>query len=170
MTCWRIRSLALALLCVAPALFALPDERWSFISNDYVRLGVITNYGATIGHFSLVSAGVNFVNYMDAGRMIQQSYYGDADGSWWAGNPWHWNPVQGGSYANDKPALLAFSNVNNRIYARVHPRNWAGRQLLTNVVMEEWIDLIFSTHDIPVGTPEENLEMMVRTIKHECVY
>jgi uroporphyrinogen-III decarboxylase len=30
--------------------------------------------------------------------------------------------------------------------------------------------LIFSTHDIPVGTPEENLETMVRTIKHECVY
>ncbi len=30
--------------------------------------------------------------------------------------------------------------------------------------------LIFSTHDIPVGTPEENLEMMVKTIKEECVY
>lgn len=30
--------------------------------------------------------------------------------------------------------------------------------------------LIFSTHDIPVGTPEKNLEMMVHTIKHECVY
>ncbi|MCX7002142.1 MAG: hypothetical protein NTV22_02580 [bacterium] len=131
----------MAWICAAPALFALTDARWSFISNDYVRLGVITNYGATIGHFSLVTAAVNFVNYMDAGRMIQQSYYGEQDGSSWAGNPWHWNPVQGGSYLNDKPALLAFSNVNNRIYAKVHPRNWAGRQLLTNVVMEEWIDL-----------------------------
>lgn len=30
--------------------------------------------------------------------------------------------------------------------------------------------LIFSTHDIPVGTPEENLETMIRTIKEECVY
>jgi len=133
--------LVLALLCAASPLCALLDAQWSFISNAHVRLGVITNYGAAVGFFSLATSSVNYVNYMDAGRMIQQSYYGDQDGSSWAGNPWHWNPVQGGSYLNDKPALLAFSNSNNTIYAKSHPRNWAGRQLLTNVVMEEWIDL-----------------------------
>jgi hypothetical protein len=30
--------------------------------------------------------------------------------------------------------------------------------------------LIFSTHDIPLHTPPENIETMVRTIKEECVY
>ncbi len=30
--------------------------------------------------------------------------------------------------------------------------------------------LIFSTHDIPAGTPEENLETMIRTIIDECRY
>ena len=30
--------------------------------------------------------------------------------------------------------------------------------------------LIFSTHDIPEYTPEENVEMMISTIKNECVY
>ena len=30
--------------------------------------------------------------------------------------------------------------------------------------------LIFSTHDIPIQTPRENVEEMVRTIKEECVY
>jgi uroporphyrinogen decarboxylase len=30
--------------------------------------------------------------------------------------------------------------------------------------------LIFSTHDIPLHTPPENIETMVRTIKEECIY
>jgi uroporphyrinogen-III decarboxylase len=30
--------------------------------------------------------------------------------------------------------------------------------------------LIFSTHDIPLETPPENVETMVRTIREECVY
>jgi hypothetical protein len=30
--------------------------------------------------------------------MLQQSYYGDADGSSWNGQPWCYNPVQGGSW------------------------------------------------------------------------
>jgi uroporphyrinogen decarboxylase len=30
--------------------------------------------------------------------------------------------------------------------------------------------LIFSSHDIPLHTPEENVQIMIRTIKGECVY
>lgn len=30
--------------------------------------------------------------------------------------------------------------------------------------------LVFSTHDIPLGTPPENVEMMVKTIEEECLY
>jgi len=30
--------------------------------------------------------------------------------------------------------------------------------------------LVFSTHDIPAGTPEENLETVIMTIKEECIY
>ena len=78
---------------------------------------------------------------MDAGREIQQSYYGWLDGSEWTGNTWRWNPVQGGSWRNDKPQLLNFVNENNTIYARTHPRNWAGRELIEDCFMEEWISL-----------------------------
>ncbi len=120
---------------------ALPDEKFSYIENDHIKLGVITNYGATIGYFSKVAPVRNFVNYMDAGREIQQSYYGWIDGSYWAGNNWRWNPVQGGSYQNRKPELLNFVNENNTIYARSHPRNWAGQELIENCFMEEWISL-----------------------------
>jgi len=125
----------------AVSVFALPDERFSYIENDHVKLGVITNYGATIGYFSEVSPVRNFVNYMDAGREIQQSYYGWADGSSWVHGDWVWNPVQGGSHVNDKPQLVNFVNENNTIYVRSHPRNWAGRELITDCFMEEWISL-----------------------------
>ncbi len=121
--------------------FGLPDEKWSYIQNSEVKLGVITNYGAVIGHFSEISPEINFINYMDAGREIQQSYYGWPDGSWWPHGNWVWNPVQGGSWQGYKPKLLVFSNENNKIYAKSNPRNWAGQELLTNVVMEEWIEL-----------------------------
>ena len=121
--------------------FALSDERWSYIQNSEVKLGVITNYGAIIGYFSEISPVKNFVNYMDAGREIQQSYYGWEDGSSWSHGDWVWNLVQGGSYLNHKPKLLEFSNIDNKIYAKSNPRNWAGCELLTDVVMEEWISL-----------------------------
>jgi len=129
------------MILTAATVFALPDERFSYIENSDIRLGVITNYGATIGYFSEVSPVRNFVNYMDAGREIQQSYYGWIDGSEWTGKPWRWNPVQGGSWLNDKPQLLNFVNENNTIYARTHPRNWAGRELIEDCFMEEWISL-----------------------------
>ena len=122
----------------------IKDAEFSFISNGKIKLGVITNYGAVIGYFSKTSSEKNLINSFDAGREIQQSFYGDTDGSRWPGSPnseWRWNPVQGGSWQNDKPALLEFKNTGNSIYAKVHPRNWAGKQLLKDVVMEEWIRL-----------------------------
>ncbi len=69
------------IILLAISVFALPEERFSYIENDHAKLGVITNYGTTIGYFSEVSPVRNFVNYMDAGREIQQSYYGWIDGS-----------------------------------------------------------------------------------------
>ena len=121
--------------------FALPDEIFSYIQNSDVKLGVITNYGAVIGYFSELSPVNNFINYVDTGREIQQSYYGWDDGSSWAGGDWVWNPVQGGNSTGAKPRLLVFSNENNRIYSKSNPRNWAGGELITDCVMEEWISL-----------------------------
>jgi len=134
-------ALLIAILLTATSSFALSDERFSYIENSEVKLGVITNYGAVIGYFSEISPVENFINYMDAGREIQQSYYGWNDGSSWSHGDWAWNPVQGGSYQNHKPKLLEFVNENNMIYARSNPRNWAGCELIENCFMEEWISL-----------------------------
>ncbi len=137
---FKLIALTISILTSSFA-FALHDEQWSYIENSEVKLGVITNYGSVIGYFSEISPVNNFINYVDAGREIQQSYYGWDDGSSWAGGDWVWNPVQGGNSVGDKPRLLEFSNVDNKIYSKSNPRNWAGGELITDCVMEEWISL-----------------------------
>ena len=120
----------------------LQAESWSYISNETVRVGVDLDRGACIGYFSRLSPEENVLNNYDTGRFVQQSYYGDPDGSFWGPNPWRYNPVQGGGYLGSWPAAtLAYTNSGDSIYAKVRPRHWATGEQLTNVVMEAWITL-----------------------------
>ncbi len=114
---------------------------WSYLDNGTVKIGVDNARGACIGWFS-TSGGANQLNNYDNGRFIQQSYYGDTDGSDWNGTPWRYNPVQGGGWRPQWPALLlSFSNSGGRIYAKTRPCHWATGALLPEVVMEQWITL-----------------------------
>eukprot|EP00882_Tetradesmus_deserticola_P030684 GHRQ01034569.1.p2 GENE.GHRQ01034569.1~~GHRQ01034569.1.p2 ORF type:complete len:127 (-),score=25.23 GHRQ01034569.1:228-608(-) len=60
---------------------------------------------------------------------------GCEDGSCWSSRPWRWNPVQGGSWHNAPPKLLARSAFGDMISTSVLPRNWGGQDLLEDVVM-----------------------------------
>jgi len=75
-------------------------ENWHYLDNGEVRLGVNLNAGGCIGWFSVSGSQDNLLNAYDVGRYVQQSYYGDEDGSDWNGKPWRYNPVQGGSWKN----------------------------------------------------------------------
>ena len=120
----------------------LQAATWSYIQNAEVKLGVDLDRGACVGYFSELSPVMNVLNNFDTGRFVQQSYYGDADGSSWAGNDWVYNPVQGGGYLASMPATtLAYANTGDSIYAKVRPRHWATGEELYDVVMEEWITL-----------------------------
>lgn len=89
--------------------------------------------------------GRNLLNAYDSGRFIQQSYYGDEDGSSWNDRPWRWNPVMGGSWQNHPPRVLFCGPVETggggkgggsvQLVAASHPRNWAGQQLLDDCLM-----------------------------------
>ncbi len=114
----------------------------SFLDNGQVRLGVRLDSGACIDWFSSRTHGQNLINGYDHGRYIQQSYYGGQDGATWAGKPWSWNPVQGGSAGGLPSKLLAFTNNGSTIYAKTMPRRWDTGADATAVVMEEWITLV----------------------------
>ena len=67
-----------------------------YIDNGKVRLGIDLDRGGSVFYFAQSSTKKNILNHADEGRFIQQSYYGEPDGSVWGGNPWVWNPIQGG--------------------------------------------------------------------------
>jgi hypothetical protein len=64
-----------------------------FLDNARLRVGVDTSRGGAITFISSPVmppewANVNLVNTWDAGRLIQQSYYGCYDTSCWVDRPW----------------------------------------------------------------------------------
>jgi hypothetical protein len=135
---WLVTLLGGLLLCQAGEV---ESGDWAYIDNGQVRLGVKKSSGACIGYFGLSKVGRNLLNHFDQGRFVQQSYYGDPDGTFWSKQPWRWNPVQGGDYKGNPAKLLELKSEPTTLYACTEPRHWSGCEALTNVVIEEWITL-----------------------------
>jgi hypothetical protein len=115
-------------------------QDWAFLDNGQIRLGVKKTSGAAIGYLSPSGSTKNLLNHLDHGRLVQQSYYGDPDGSKWDKKPWRWNPVQGGDWQGHASELLKLRADANSLYAKVQPRHWASAEKLIDVVMEEQIE------------------------------
>jgi hypothetical protein len=131
------------LLLVPWSSFALTinTNDWAFLDNGEIRIGVKRISGACIGWLSQSGSNRNVLNYHDQGRFVQQSFYGDADGTFWNKQPWRWNPVQGGDWKGTAAKLVAFKQETNLIYARSLGRHWSGCIDLPDVVFEEWLSL-----------------------------
>ena len=117
------------------------DEDWVYIQNDQIRVGFLRSHGGGIAHLSSRKSDFNVLNHYDHGRLIQQSYYGDKDGSHWADKPWRYNPVQGGDYKGNAAKLIDFKSTDAAASTKTIPRHWAAGQLLEDCTMEQWIKL-----------------------------
>jgi hypothetical protein len=137
-------SMAFLVLAVAslPLLAAQPPaDDWIYLDNDQVRLGVMKSSGAAIAYFAESASQKNLLNHFDRGRLVQQSYYGDKDGSLWNTKPWRWNPVQGGDWKGKGARVLEIRQDRTTLYAKTLPRHWASGEELPEVTMEQWITL-----------------------------
>jgi hypothetical protein len=121
--------------------WAAGADDWAFLDNGQVRLGVKKTSGAGIGWFSESGSARNLINDWDRGRLVQQSYYGEKDGSLWNTKPWTWNPVQGGDWRGHAAKVLELRVETNSLYAKTLPKHWASGADLPEVTMEEWITL-----------------------------
>lgn len=117
--------------------------QWEYLYNGQIRIGVNKSRSACIGFFGDSITKRNVLNHCDHGRFIQQSYYGDRDGSNWNGKPWRYNPIQGGSWRGKDARVLEFRihQDNANLYAKVEPRHWADGKPCPEAVMEQWISL-----------------------------
>jgi hypothetical protein len=111
-----------------------------FLQNDQIRIGIRLSSVAAVAWFSQVG-GPNLIDGFDRGRLLQQSYYGDADGSVWDKTPWRWNAVQGGGFRGESARVLELKQTTEEITARTLPKHWATGQDLPEVLMEERIRL-----------------------------
>ena len=117
-------------------------EQWEFLDNGTIRVGIDKSRGSCIGFFGKSGTKRNVLNHYDHRRFIQQSYYGDADGSDWNGKRWRYNPIQGGSWRGKDARILDFRiDSEAGIYSKVEPRHWASGELCPEAVMEQWITL-----------------------------
>ena len=109
--------------------------------------------GCGIFHLSLKDSEKNFINDFDGGRFIQQSYYGNDDGSEWPGageggksRPWKWNPVQGTCYDNTPSRVNKWGSTSTCFRSFVTPRHWATCALLEDVALEQTVCLLSGNH------------------------
>ena len=131
---------AIGILLLLGGAAGAADE-WAYLDNGTIRLGVKTSSGGCIAYLSPSGSDRNLLNHFDRGRLVQQSYYGDPDGSVWVKQPWRWNPVQGGDYKGTASTLLELKAEPTQLFARTRPRNWAGCNDLPEVIMEHRITL-----------------------------
>ncbi|MEM9368327.1 MAG: hypothetical protein AAGD07_20220 [Planctomycetota bacterium] len=116
---------------------ANPVERWTYLSNAELKVGFLRSHGGALAYLGPAESDVNYLNHYDHGRLVQQSYYGDADGSRWVDKPWRYNPVQGGSYRGLAASLSSFHFDGNTVDAKTIPRHWASGALLNECSMEQ---------------------------------
>lgn len=138
-----IRYIATALCFTIGTAFAKPPaaDPFTYLDNGTIRIGVDKTRGSAIGYFALSKEKRNLLNHHDEGRFIQQSYYGDPDGSMWSKTPWVYNPVQGGSYKGEDAKTLEFRQTDKEIFAKVEPLHWANAKACPEAIMQEQITL-----------------------------
>lgn len=134
----------------------IPDEN-VFIQSDEYKLGVDLNWGGALSYLedlnsnvqavekdgriyvdsnaserygvSSVNNNVNLINRFDAGRLVQQSYYGTSGGDYecgeYMGSVWNYNPVQGGNKYNDCSKIVDIVADGNSLYVKCRPLDWA---------------------------------------------
>jgi hypothetical protein len=132
---------ASVLLLTAATALANPADPFTYLDNGTLRIGVDQSRGSAIGYFASSKDKRNLLNHHDEGRFIQQSYYGDPDGSVWNKTPWVYNPVQGGSYKGEDAKTLEFRNTDKDIYAKVEPLHWANAKACPEAIMQQQITL-----------------------------
>lgn len=124
------------------------SDFYRYIDNGILRLGIDMSAGGSIFYLAENSTGRNLLNHYDKGRFIQQSYYGNMDGSIWTEQEWKWNPIQGGGATGEAANVLEQKIGKDNLYIKSRPKHWATGVDIEDAVMEQYIKLTDSVAHI----------------------
>ena len=127
-------------------IVSIPEEE-TYISGTRYTLGIDLDWGGAIHYVSdntcKINGLENLINKHDAGRLIQQSYYGTTtiegvyeSGSFDSNDKWPYNPVQGGDKGGYSSRLIDFVVEDGRIYIKSQPQDWGKVNAITPSYME----------------------------------
>ncbi len=129
-----------------PVYIASNEDKTFYIENEKYRLGVDLSWGGAINYMADLSCPVegleNMINKHDAGRLVQQSYYGipDIEGLYDSGvfsdRDWRYNPVQGGDRFANCSVLIDIQVSENSVYIKSQPQDWSLDGAITPSYME----------------------------------
>jgi hypothetical protein len=92
------------------------------LQNEELCVGILPASGGAVGFVAPTQDAPNRLNRYDRGRYLQQSYYGDEDGSKWNDTPWRYNPVQGGDWRGGTPRLAEWHSTDQEVRCTVCAR------------------------------------------------
>ena len=117
-----------------------------YIENERFELGVDLAYGGAICSLRDKTCNIpgltNLVNKADAGRLIQQSYYGTGaiPGVYEPGvfnnSKWSYNPVQGGDQYGNHSRIIDVVVTENSMHVKAQPQDWSLNGAITPSYME----------------------------------
>ena len=116
----------------------------TYIENARFKIGADLSWGGGLCYIEdkqNEDAGLkNLLNRCDAGRLVQQSYYGTMSEPYkcasYNGSTWSYNPVQGGDQHGNKSKIVDFQVKGDSIYVKCRPMDWAQNGSLTPSYME----------------------------------
>lgn len=111
------------------------------LQNEQLCVGILPASGGAVGFVAPTKDAPNRLNRYDRGRYLQQSYYGDEDGSQWNGRPWRYNPVQGGDWRGSTPRLVEWQATDQEIHCTSHAIHWASGMMLSEFRLSQSIQL-----------------------------
>lgn len=101
------------------------------LEDEFCSIGADLRWGGALDSFAWKAAPAgysNLFNRHDAGRLVQQSYYGTSDPPYEMGNfngePWPYNPVQGGDLYTNCSKLVDYELRDSEIYVKCLPLEW----------------------------------------------
>jgi len=113
----------------------------SWIRNEHLKVGLDRLSGGALCWISHADSNDNLINNHDRGRLIQQSWYGAEDGTFWDQRPWNWNPVQGGDWRGKSSEILEEKYTESHATVKTRPRHWARGDLLKDCTMQQSVNL-----------------------------